>query len=293
MPLEQEHSLILEHLGLARFMARKFSRNEYLEYDDLLGVANLALVRAAAAFPESEAFKSGVPFKVFAAKYMRIALLTALREALPVHVPQEAHIRATIFNKAQGARIARGDERMSDAELAASLGWTVDQVRRIRKLVPALRAGMSLDTPVEGPDGDEESFGCFFEDPDADVENQVVEKVAREQELERLRDVIAGLPHLMQASLSLRFGLPTPQCERLTLAEVLSVFLGMGSATCTAIKRVRERAGVAGAGESRGYSLDDCYARKGAAAKARERRGADLWRRIASGEEEIPVLCKQ
>ncbi|NPV80183.1 MAG: hypothetical protein HPY52_07885 [Firmicutes bacterium] len=290
---EQQKALILNHLGLARFMARKFRNNEYLSYDDLLGIANLALVRAAAAFPESDACRSGVPFKTFAAKYMRIALLTALRESLPVHVPQEANLRAGIFNQAEAARIARGDDRMSDAELAATLGWTEDQARRIRRLVPALHAGMSLDVPVEGPDGDEEPFGNFFEDPEEDVEAEVLDRLAREEELERLRGIIAGLPHSMKLAISLRFGLHTPKCERITIAEVLSVFIGMGCVTCTALKRVREHAGVAGAGESRGYSLDDCYARKGAAAKAKERRGADLWRRIASGEEEIPILCEQ
>src|SRR3954447_24281988 len=141
MAMTQE--MIVEHLPLARRLARRYSHSPQVA-DDLAQVAALGLVRAAARFDPSR----GVWFSSFAIPTILGELRRHFRDTRwALHVPRELQERAQ--------RVDREVERLTPTlgreprprEVAASLDMSVEQVLEAQGAYAAFDA-QSLNAPV-------------------------------------------------------------------------------------------------------------------------------------------------
>ncbi|HHY92982.1 MAG TPA: hypothetical protein GX511_06540, partial [Firmicutes bacterium] len=217
--------MVKRYLPLAVALARKY-QGRNLEFDDLLGIANLALVEAAREYPNQETIRRGITFGAHAATKIKWALGMALRDNAPIHLPKRWWPQVKALKGAQARQVAAlqvANRLPTDEELAAELGWTPGQVRSIRQAAIALRGALSLDAPLTADEDDEDSFAGKIPAP-TDWEEEVLAQLEAEKERSWLVPAVNDLPPLMRAAVSLHFGLPVPNTETLSVADVLSVF---------------------------------------------------------------------
>lgn len=294
-----EDDLVRRHLVLAVVLANRV-RPPGLAHDDRLGVANLALVEAARTYPTSPAARRGVPFPAYAAVMIRHALWQASRATWAVYVPPDAVSQMRQVAKVTGRLGEALDRPPTDAEVAAELGWPVEKVRLLRRLLEAPEA-LPLDAVVPGDDSGEDTFLDTLPDPTVDVEAEVTERLVAEQERAALARAIDELPPLMRAALSLRAGIPVPGVDRLTVNDVLRVAADLPSHTAKALRKLREEyadglrpyrpepAGVVG--DDRGHLEHFGRAPAPPDEAARQHRAEDVWRRLAGSGQLPPALA--
>lgn len=232
------NELVLQYKGMALNIAWQYMGSG-IELDDLRGIACLALVEAAHTWPNPEAERRGITFGAHAATRIKWALNGAVWDAKPVKIRPKGWRKVKALTQAQAERIkAGGGELPTDEELAADLGWTAEQVRQVRVTAIALRDMVSLDTPISGGDDEDDTYAGVI--PDAsDLEEEMIEKLTIEDESLWLKQAVNSLPPLMRAAISLRFGLPVPNAEYLSAADVLAVADNMSS-THKGLKHLRE-----------------------------------------------------
>lgn len=117
---------IEDHLELAKGIARQYAQRSAIPFDDLFSYASIGLIRAAERWEETR----GVPFRGFAWRYMRGAIIDGIRaETRCRQRPGFVHQRATF------EPLSEGDETVPDPRVtAARLDAAVD-VRSLKKLV--------------------------------------------------------------------------------------------------------------------------------------------------------------
>jgi RNA polymerase sigma-B factor len=140
--------LIERHLPLARWLARRYSRNAE-QAEDIGQVAALGLVKAADRFDPGR----GVAFTAFAVPTITGEIKRYFRDtSWAVHVPrslQDRSLRVEATIERLAGELGRSP---SPGEVAQSLGLPVEDVLEARHAYAAFEA-VSLD----GPSGDEES----------------------------------------------------------------------------------------------------------------------------------------
>jgi RNA polymerase sigma-B factor len=192
--------LIEAHLGLAEYLARRFTnRGEPL--DDLVQVASLGLVKAVERFDPSR----GLEFTTFATPTIVGELKRHFRDkGWAVRVPrrvQELHLRVTRVVDELALELGRSP---TVQEIAVRGGTTEDEVIEAMEAGSAYRS-TSLDA---GRGDDDESPGLIGQLGDTDPELSGAERRAA------LSPLIAALPEREQAMLYLRF------YEGLTQSEI-------------------------------------------------------------------------
>ena len=137
-------ALVLAHVGLARRLARRYAHGGREELEELEQVAAVGLVQAARRFDRSR----GTAFSSFAVPTIIGELRRHFRATSWVaHVPrrlQEAHLQVRRTEQAMTAEHGRPP---GASQLAAGLGWTLDEVLEARMAAAAL-APVSLATPI-------------------------------------------------------------------------------------------------------------------------------------------------
>jgi RNA polymerase sigma-B factor len=221
MAMTQE--MIVEHLPLARRLARRYSHSPQVA-DDLAQVAALGLVRAAARFDPSR----GVSFSSFAIPTILGELRRHFRDTRwALHVPRELQERAQ--------RVDREIERLTAVlgrdprprEVAESLGMAVEEVLEAQGAFGAFDA-QSLDAPLQVDDADGGSVGALI-GADDDGYELAEERASIAPALEQLNERDRQALHLRfdcdmtQAEIGRHLGVSQMQVSRIlrrALAEV-------------------------------------------------------------------------
>lgn len=271
--------LVTSHLLLAVKLAGEY-RGRGVSYADLIGEANLALVRAARDYPQSKAKANGVPFSKYAARAIRNALLDAIRKNELVSINTEAWQAMR--------RCEQGDD---DEEVAKATGGllNVKTVRYLRQLADALRAATTWDAP-QGMlrHGGEVTLADTTPDPSQDVEAQVLDALERERLRAELAEAIGKLPPLPRLAVSLRFGIEAPGISEVAMESVLRVCErdhhlenGMARMRKVVMRHEGDGSGTVVSGRRTGV-VSRIDSPLGPGKSARISRDEDLWRRLAS-----------
>lgn len=271
--------VIHRHLLMAVKLAGQY-RDRGVSYADLIGEANLALVKAARDYPKSRAKANGVSFGKYAARAIRNRLIEAIRKAEPVHIN---HTAWAALSKVRA-------EEETDEEIAASTGGllSVDTIRYLRGLVKALDA-VSLEEPLYWQaHGEPVTPADVVADPSQDVEEEVLASLERQELRERLREALSKVGGLGQLAISLRFGIEPPGFSEVSLDAVLQV-CERGTILENGIARMRRRMTVddntrtrAVVSGDRRYPVSLIYSKFSPGRAARIERDQNLWRRVAS-----------
>lgn len=201
------NQLVNEHLGLARFLARRFQRGgESLE--DLEQVAYLGLVLAIDRFDPER----GVEFATFAVPTILGELKRHLRDrAWAVRVPRrvkELHLATSAARERLQHQLGRAP---TVEELAAELGTSDEDILQALEAARGYRAS-SIDATSGGDDDGDTALSARLGDDDARYD--AVEDVTT------AAPVLAGLGERDQLILRLRFFHDMTQAE---IAERLGV----------------------------------------------------------------------
>ena len=189
-----KEELVLANLRLVVSIAKRY-RYQGVPFFDLIQEGAIGLSRAAEKFDWRKEFK----FSTYATWWIRQSVSRAISNSsrtirLPVNV--DARLRA-VQRTERDLRHQRQPTTSSD--IAAELGYTVDQVELLRSLPPE---PISLATPV-GEDGSTE-FGDLLTDhtsvPPEDLAHAAVQS-------DVLSNCLATLPERNRLVLEMRFGL--------------------------------------------------------------------------------------
>ena len=199
--------LIEKNLKLVVSVAKKY-RGYGLPFEDLIQEGNIGLMKAVKKYDPDRGFR----FSTYAIWWIRQAIQRAVTDKsrairVPAHMAEK--IRKTVRTQNQvSAELGR---EATDEEVAERLGWSADEVREVKEVIPD---PMSLDRPLTSEEG-ASSLGHLIKDERAsDTPGEVI----REAEEAWLGEAVGGLPERHRHVLVRRYGLD--QREPATLAEL-------------------------------------------------------------------------
>lgn len=210
-PARSRDELITSHLGLARFLARRYAdRGE--SYEDLVQVASVALVQAADRFDPTLGFE----FSTFATRTILGEIKHHFRDkGWAVSTPRQVKEHSLEVNAAVGELLQRLGRSPTVSEIAEACRLTGDQVLLAIEAGRSYRA-ISLDAPQSGSDApvdvpsDVESAVDLLDDR-SELLGHLHRLEPRDQAVLRLRFV----DELSQSEIAERMGISQMHVSRL------------------------------------------------------------------------------
>ena len=229
-------------LAVAEIEFRK--RPHMLPFEDLVQEGQIGLLKAIDRFDPER----GLKFSTYATWWVRQAMGRALADhgrtiRLPVHMGEKAQR----LSRAEAAHLAATGEPATAAQLAETLGWSVQQVDHCRAAFQRSSC-TSLDAELEGSQvgHDGKTLGDLIAD---ERQPAHVETVAARERRELARELLALLPERQRDILILRYGLDGGRPQTL---EVIGQQLGLTRERVRqleklALDRLRALPGLSGA----------------------------------------------
>lgn len=199
--------LVRRNLRLVVAVARRY-RHSPIGFADAIQEGNLGLLKAIDRFDVHRGFR----LSTYASWWIRHHIVRAIADRGRL-VRQPVH-RVEALARLGKARRALGASPTAH-ELAAATGLRLSTVQGA--LVPAFTVQLSLDAP-DGGDLDRPLEESLI-DPQSEVE-ELPERLAREQEEQRLRAALAALAPIQAAVLRARFGFDDPDDLGETLESI-------------------------------------------------------------------------
>lgn len=220
--LDARQRLVNANLRLVVAIAKRYQGRGVL-LEDLVQEGNLGLIRAVERFD----YRRGFRFSTYAAWWIRHRITRAIANQgrtirLPVHVVDLVNKISRVSTQLTQTLGREPD----DGEIADEMGVSVDELMELREaaLVP-----LSLETPLDGNDGDEDEMGELLrsrsvEGPDEKLADRILRERVREMMGTlslREREVLSrrfgiGIRRYTLEELEAEFGIP---CERLSQIE--------------------------------------------------------------------------
>ena len=200
--------LVEAFVPLIAAMARIYRNTPTIATVELMQAGVVGLLRAMERYDASR----GVPFWAYASWWVRQAIQQVVSELTrPVVLSDRALRQLSRLRDAHGAHLQQHGREPTTSELAASTGFSDEQVLSLEQ---AERAPRSLEGPATRDGELVGRFGDLIADPLAEEE---YERVLDEIEAEELRSLLAGLTARERMILRAHYGLDGPEQ---TLAEI-------------------------------------------------------------------------
>ncbi|WP_394524361.1 sigma-70 family RNA polymerase sigma factor [Lacrimispora sp. JR3] len=186
-PEEDMLALYNQVKAFIRKVAWKYRGQEDIE--DLEQEGFLALYDAVRGYDPNTGYK----FLTYAEKWFRQAMGRYIeKNSSSLRISYQSHARLRKYNQFHDSFVKEYDREPSEAETAASMGLSIDQVRDIRKNVCMVNL-VSLDAPVKG--FEEEGFTTGDSIPSSeDMEAETLDRLQQEQ----LKTVLWGYVDSLQ-----------------------------------------------------------------------------------------------
>ena len=278
------------------YMAGKYRRRGLaygIAWEDLQGVALLALADANEEYPKSSAAANSIPFRAYLTRVIQNRFEDLFRKASLVHLSSPAAWNQLfqLRNIMDEARQKQGKHYIPESDLAKDLGWPVERVEKCLKLARMVDDHVSIDAPLYEDESNSELFESVHEDP-TDIESEAVNHIALEQEKEWLIQATADLPPLARVSIALTFGLSMPdEIPRPTVEQVIRTAIGHSANTKLGLAKLREaREHEKGdmpdlAPGRRTFAHGGCWSGETITSKKGQHWAYDIWRRYTSEQE--------
>jgi RNA polymerase sigma factor FliA len=226
------------YIGLVHHVARAMSRRTTaVELDDLVSAGTFGLIRALDSFDLSR----GLAFSTYAVRRIRGAILDDLRSQ--DWAPRAVRVKARRLQVATTALQCRLGRSPRPEEVADQLDIDVSTYWRWRDET-ASRTAVSYEGESQSGLGGATALQEVLEDPNASLPS---EELARQEEVEALRDAIGRLPEKERMVMALYY---YEELNQRQIAEIMHVTESRVSQIRTqALKRLRSR--LAPAGDSR------------------------------------------
>ncbi len=204
VPAGFRESLVMEHLGMVRFVARKIQKTlpAHLEVEELIAAGTLGLVDAAAKFDPA----TGVQFGSYAQFRVRGAILDSLRDL--DWSPRELRRKGRSIEKGVAAATRRLGRTPSEAEVAAEMKLALSDYQTLLGELSALEMG-SLHTE-RGEETGEEEIAYVADSP----EEQPLFHCLRGEMKQHLAEAIEELPERERMVMTLYY------YEELSMKEI-------------------------------------------------------------------------
>ena len=221
--LDARNALLTEHLSLVHHVARQLSRSLSVtaDYDELVSAGTMGLMNALEAFDASR----GLAFSTFAVPRIRGSILDDLRRQ--DHVPRSIRRKTRAISQARESLMRSLGRSPLDGEIAGALDVDLPTMWRWQAEVEG-----SVQVPLDRPAGDRDDTMSSPADFLSADDEGADDRLTKEQEIEILREAIAGLKDQERTVLALSY------FEELKLHEIAEI-LGL---TDSRVSQIRSKA---------------------------------------------------